>query len=222
MKYKLLSVILFSAILITLSACGKDKGTVNVSDGDLSVANKASDWKPDVPQREMLSSEDCLCGVYYMDYSFEEFSGKKKNRKYYDSIFKTTGSIKQFPFLKDIPDENIVSTPMGSEVYLIIPADTESQVEVYLVEFDEELFTTIRSEEPLFSAGNGNPFVLQCNYGDLFSDAQIVITDSNGDELIWSPSISLRDGRVNTRTDDGKKIYDFTEYSEYNAEIMDD
>lgn len=223
MKTKIISVILAAALLLTLAACGKNKGAVSDSDNVTSGKKKSTalDWKPEVPERELLQTDEYMCGVYYMDYSYEDFSGMKKNRKYYNKIFKSTGTLKKFPFLKSIPDENIVSTPMGAEVYLIIPADSKAKIDVYLMSFDEDMFTTQRSEKPIYSSKTGNPIVLQCNYGDLFSDAEIVITDSEGQELIWSPSISLKDGRVNNKAEDGKTVYDFTEY-EVDEDTMDD
>ncbi len=206
MRKKLLSIILVFCLVAAMSACGEN-------DGD--------HWNPEVPEREVLQEEDCMCGVYYFNYPYEEFSGREKNRAYYDGIFKSTGSLERFPFLKKIPDANIVATPMGTEIYLIIPADPKARVDVYLMELDETMFTTQRAEKPFYSSTEGNPFLLQCNYGDLFSDAQIVITDSEENELVWSPSISLRDGRVFNRTDDGATIYDFTDYEEI-YEMMDD
>ena len=222
MKTKIISLLLSAAMLMTLVSCGKNKDAVSDSDAESWEIYKASEWNPEVPERDILQSHESMCGVFYMNYSYDEFFGMKKNRKYYNKIFKSTGSIKKFPLLKHIPNENIVSTPMGAEVYLIIPTDPEAQVEVYLLEFDEETFTAIRSEEPVYSSSNGNPIVLQCNYGDLFSDAEIVIIDSDGKKLRWSPAISLKDGMVNNQTDDGKIIYDFTEYETDVYEEMDD
>ena len=80
------------------------------------------------------------------------------------------------------------------------------------MEFDEETFEPKRGEETLYSSETGAPIVLQCNYSDLFSDAEIEITDSNGEKLIWRPFISLKDGSVNNQTENGKTILDFTEY----------
>lgn len=147
-----------------------------------------------------------------MNYAYDEFSDMKKSREYYEKIFTSTGTLSLFPFLKSIPDDNIVSTPMGSEIYLIIPADPGAHVDVYLLEMDEESFDVKRKGDPIYSDNRGLPFVLQCNYSDIFSETEIVITDSNGDELVWSPSVSLRDGKVNTASDDG--VYDYTEYAE--------
>lgn len=209
MRIKLCAIILSVAVFISLSSCGK--------------RNEASspNWNPEVPQREVLREEDCMLGVYYMLYSYDDFSGMSKDRNYYNKIFESAGSLEKFEFLKKIPDEYIISTPMGTEVYLIIPADPEAHVSVYEWEMDEETFTPVKKEKPLYSSDSGAPFVLQCNYGDLFSDAEIVITDSSGEEVSWKPFISLKDGRVYNTTDGGKTVYDFTDYDQ-DEEYMDD
>ena len=62
-------------------------------------------------------------------------------------------------------------------------------------------------EDTLYTSNVGAPIVLQCNYSDLFSDAEIIITDSEGQTLKWSPFISLRNGKVYNKTEDGK-MYD--------------
>ncbi len=218
MKSKLIALLLTAALLMTLVACGKD---ASGSGDDVSGKSKASEWNPDVPDREVLSDEGSMCGVYYVNYDYDAFSGMKKNRKYYNRIFKSADLLKRFSFMKKIPDEYIISTSMGTEIYLIIPADPEAHVDVYELSMEEDSFTPVRKGTPIYSNQRGVPFVLQCNYGDLFSDAEIVITDSDGQELKWSPFISLKDGTVNNQTDDGKTVYDFTEYPQSN-EVMDD
>ena len=210
MKRKLIALILSAAMMMVLSSCENKK--TSDSQKETSDSGTASDWNPDVPEQEELKSKGCLCGVYYMNYAYDEFSDMKKSREYYEKIFTSTGTLSLFPFLKSIPDDNIVSTPMGSEIYLIIPADPGAHVDVYLLEMDEESFDVKRKGDPIYSDNRGLPFVLQCNYSDIFSETEIVITDSNGDELVWSPSVSLRDGKVNTASDDG--VYDYTEYAE--------
>ena len=210
MRAKLISILIAAVMAIALVSCGKS----NNADADKL-------WNPEVSQRKVITSNGSMCGVLYMNYSYEEMSDMKKDRNYYQKIFEDSGSIKEFPFLKNIPDSQIISTPMGSELYLIIPGDMNAHVSIYQMELDEDAFTTHRREEPLYSSDAGAPVVLQCNYGDLLSDAEIVITDSSGEELVWSPFISLRDGTVHNKTDDGKIIYDFTEY-EFSDEMIDD
>lgn len=205
MKTRIISIIISIAFAIALVSCENAKN-------DNSSEYPSNVWNPEVSQREILKEQGSMCGVLYMNYSYEEMEGINKDRKYYEKIFDDTGSIKNFPFLRDIPDSQIISTPQGTEIYLIIPCDPNAHVSIYPLEFDEETFEPKRGEETLYSSETGAPIVLQCNYSDLFSDAEIEITDSNGEKLIWRPFISLKDGSVNNQTENGKTILDFTEY----------
>ena len=221
-RNKIVAFILLTAMMVSLVSCGKPSAA-NSNSGVSSGQGKtdADTWNPEVSQRDTLLSKKSMCGVCYMYYSFDENENVKRDSAYYQKIFKSTGSLEKFPFLADIPDSQIVRTPMGNEIYLIIPADEKAHVEVYLLEMDEATFKSSRAEKPLYTSDNGAPIVLQCNYSDLFSDAEIVITDSTGQELKWSPFITLRDGRVYNKTDDEKEIFDFTEY-DFSDEAMDD
>ena len=82
MKTKIISLILSAAMLITLASCGKNKGNVSDSDTESWEMYKASEWNPEVPERDILKSHESMCGVFYMNYSYDEFFGMKKNRKY--------------------------------------------------------------------------------------------------------------------------------------------
>ncbi len=217
MKSKIISFILAASMIITLVSCGKSSSSSGVSASD----SNASNWNPKVSQREILKSKGSMCGVYYVTYSIEEMEDMKKDSKYYQKVFDRSGIKEKFPFLKKIPDSQIVSTQMGTEIYLIIPADKNAEVAVYLLELDEETFTSTRAEKPLYKSHTGAPFVLQCNYSDLFSEVEIEITDSEGEKLSWKPFVSLRDGSVYNKTDDGKEVYDFTEYRFANDPVQE-
>ena len=134
------------------------------------------------------------------------------SRSYYDNMMKESGRMEEFPFMKEIPNRQFVSTDMGHDLYLIIPTDPKAHVTVNQIVLDEENDFSPKAEAVLYQSKNGAPFLLQCNYSDIFSDAEIVMTDSKGETLKWSPFISLRNGKVQTDAQDGKKVTDFTAY----------
>lgn len=237
MKSRIMAFIVSVAMLVALCSCAESKGN-NVSESDSNQSNTASDtisseenddsvssteakWNPKVSQRDLLKKKNCLCGVHYVGYSEADMFDMNSNRKYYDNLFAEAGLIQEYPFLKKIPDEQFVSTPLGHDLYIIIPSDPAAHVEVNLMKFDETNGFELKVEDTLYVSDIGAPFVLQCNYSDIFSDAEIFITDSSGQELRWSPFLSLRDGRLDTSSDDGKLVYDFTEYSFSDDEYAD-
>ena len=222
MKKRLLAMILASAMLMSLYACTKSKDnkggskTTDSLSSDVGNTDKGgtddSSWNPELSQRDVIRSNDSMCGVLYLGYAESDMFDMKNNRRYYDEFFRTSGGIEKFGFLKEIPDDRFVCTPMGHDLYIIVPADPKAHVEVNLLKMDEENDFALKVEDTLYTSNVGAPIVLQCNYSDLFSDAEIIITDSEGQTLKWSPFISLRNGKVYNKTEDGKIIYDFTEY----------
>ncbi len=231
MKIKILSLFLAVAMLTALSACSGGGKNVNVSGSDSSssanVAEGTDDtestqppsddqWNPVVTQRQLLADEGSMCGVLYLGYgSFETYNYNfKDNREYFTEIIRNSGYVDSFDFLLSVPDEYWVDTGNGgSEFYLIIPADEKAKVEIYSLGFKDGS-TDIERGEILYSQDTGAPFLLKCNYSDLFPECEIVITDSKGEVLNWRPGLSLRDGTVINTTEDGKTVHDFTAYPE--------
>lgn len=227
MKIKILSLLLALTVLIALSACS-DNTNVNVSGSDIPSSSEdvestdsaeqspSGEWNPVVSQRQLLVDEGSMCGVLYLGYgSFDTYNYNfNDNREYFTDIIRNSGYIDLFDFLLSVPNEYWVDTAnSGSEFYLIIPTDEKSKVEIYSLEFNEESVDMDRGEI-LYSQDTGAPFLLKCNYGDLFPECEIIITDSNGQVLNWRPGLSLRDGTVLNTAQDGKLVHDFTVYPE--------
>lgn len=221
MRSKILSFIIAASLIVSLCYCANSKNSsANSNEKNQTVSDNIaaqSTWTPKVSQRDILESEGTMCGVLYLGYAESDMFDMANNRPYYDKFFKDSGSVKIFPFLKDIPESQFVCTPLGHDLYVIIPTDPKAHVEVNLFTLDEENDYSLKVEDTLYSSDVGAPFVLQCNYSDIFTDAQVVITDSKGETLKWSPFISLRDGKVQNTTEDNKTVHDFTEY-----EFVDD
>lgn len=223
MKMKILSVFV---CLLMLSACSYNSDS-DVSNSDNStnsnaaqntestVSSSEEEWNPTVAQRQTLIDEGSMCGVVYLGYgSFDTYKYNfKDNRQYFVDIIKNSGYADSFDFLLSVPDEYWIDTGAGSEFYLIIPTDENAKVEIYNLELDEKSADMNRGDI-LYSQDKGVPFLLKCNYSDLFPECEVVITDSNGDVLNWRPGLSLRDGTVMNTTEDGKIVHDFTVYPE--------
>lgn len=235
MKSRFLPLVISTALLLSLCACGKtDKKSSDVSKSDTGIVSKMDvdqengassaagkggsdedengNWSPYVAQRQVLVDEGSMCGVIYLGYAEADVFDLKSNRAYYDNMIEESGYAQDFDFMSHIPDDHFIGTPMGHDVYLIIPTDPNANVAVNYMIYDEEDDFAGRIGDILYTNTNGSPFLLQCNYSDIFSDASVVIVDSDGQMLTWSPFLSLRDGKVQKEAEDGKIVYDFTTY----------
>ena len=210
MKSRILAVLLCAAMLISFNACDGKTGS-SLSSGAGSTASDAA-WNPGSTQRAVLKQAGVMCGVMYIGFVEKEMTDPDAMRSDYDRLIRASGGFEEFEFLRELPDSQLVSTAMGHDLYLIIPTDPDAKVEVSEVSLDYDNDCAYRVERTLYSAENGAPFLLQCNYSDIFSDAQIMITNPDGTRLKWMPFMSLKDGTVQTEADDGQKVYDFTEY----------
>lgn len=227
MKTKILCALLALAMLAALAACSDGAhGKVSNSDSPSDIQNTSitqeaasseSDWNPTVMQRQILLDEGVMAGVVYLNYAGQSVYDHTfaDERDYFVNLLQESGYADSFDFLLSIPDDHWVETPGGQDLYLVIPYDENACVEVNYLVFEEETNYEGQTGENLYSQSNGAPFLLKCNYSDIFPECEVIITDSNGEVLNWRPFISLRDGTVQTTTQDEEKmLYDFTEYPE--------
>lgn len=75
------------------------------------------------------------------------------------------------------------------EYYLVIPRYTDMEMRLYR----NEIETTERIL--IYEEAESRPFIVQCNVGDIFSDATICLTYQT-ETAEFSPYISLKDGSV--------------------------
>ena len=116
------------------------------------------------------------------------------------------------PFLWQLDQSQYVddgSLP-GNEIYCIIPCDENVSVVVQEYALDPETGEEVQNTRQLYSSQTGQPFIIRCNVSDIIPNVRIIITDSSGNELIYSPSISLRDGAVSIP--DSGNVGDLTLY----------
>ncbi len=167
------------------------------------------DWNPLVIQRQALLDENSMCGVAYIGYVKYDANDLDENRTYINSLLKSTGYWDDFEFLQDLPSDRYVGTLDGTELYLIIPFDTKAKVNVNHWKVDESNGFVGEADAILYTFDNGAPFLLKCNASDIIPDTQVLILDSNGKKLEYTPRISLMDGSVETVANN-QYLVDFT------------
>ena len=87
----------------------------------------------------------------------------------------------------------------SGEFYLVIPKYSDMEVSIYRNELETD------EKRLVYKAAQTEPFIVQCNVSDIFSD--ITISLSRGEEQAsFSPYLSLEDGKVRA----GEKGLDIT------------
>ena len=98
-------------------------------------------------------------------------------------------------FMQELGKCHVVKQP-GEEVYVLVPADENYVISVYdKVWEDDNLEITTKRGELLYKGAPGEIVVVRCNQSDIISNVEISM-DMNGTEFIYSPSLSLENGRL--------------------------
>lgn len=117
-----------------------------------------------------------------------------------------------YPFLREIPEENYVVQPDGgNEIYCIIPADQSASLAVNEWIMDESNGFYGEPGQVLYRSEEGGPVLLCINPSDVVPGTQVTIVDSLGEVLEWNPSLSFYDGTMNTPWH-SPGVSDFTDY----------
>ena len=155
--------------------------------------------------RDRLEPSGAILGIFYLGCHEGEFL----DNSFY-AMLDDQGLLEQYPFIAQIPAASYARTA-GSEVYLIVPADPESVVEV--TEWDETTGEP-HSGEVLYYSQTGDPFFVQGNVSDIMPNLSITLSNRYGHTLAnYHPYLSLRVGMVATETgDDQIFVMDLTQY----------
>lgn len=146
--------------------------------------------------RQFLEEIGCICGVIDLG-SVDGWSGSSVCT--IETIRKAvndSGYGEKYQFLREIPDEHIICTEYGCELYCIFPCDPYASVAVNEYIFDGPEDYIGRAGDVLYRSEYGDPIILRCNQSDFIRDMQINIVDSNGSVLVWEPGHNLADGSV--------------------------
>lgn len=159
--------------------------------------------------RQELLSSNSICGVIYLGYVDGGSGSYSYDRSCMEQVINDSGYLEEFRFLSDIPEECIVETEYGCELYCIYPYDPDAFVTVNEYVYDGEDDYIGRIGDILYRSEHGDPIILRCNVSDIIRDTQISIVDSRGSVLVWQPGISLRDGSVDVPVEE-PYVYDAT------------
>ena len=158
---------------------------------DLRVGFSLDAPASDLPElRRRMEDSGALCAAAYLGYAPE-----------YDEA----AAMELYPFLIDVPTDNYIDAG-GFELYLIIPCQ-DIATTVYTTDIDWENYNYTRGR--LLGIVEGEPFLLCCNFSDIFTNSLIVLSTANGEVFEFSPGISLRDGTLAVPE---SSVYDFTRY----------
>lgn len=147
------------------------------------------------------AAERKTTGVIFLDY-FEDYDEYSKEIK--DSPY-----CEEYEFLQELSKEEFIDASEGAETFAILPADTVTSVIVYKLEYDSELNEAFNGAV-LYTSSESKPFVVKCNFSDLFPDVNIVLTAKDGTITEFSPGLSLKDGKVVVESNE--PIVDLTKY----------
>ena len=133
--------------------------------------------------REQMEGTSYAFAVAYMGDTYED-------EKDYPALLQelSPSVCEQYPFLLDIPAENIVDLGWG-EVYCVIPADPNASVHVYQaveVPLGEWEYTWEYSKL-VYESETGEPFLLVCTQADDLAGVRISFSSADTTEVVWYP-----------------------------------
>lgn len=147
--------------------------------------------------RQTAANTGSICGVLFLGYVYGgEGDNIADDSAYRDYVLDISGCADEFTFLRDIPTDRIVEIEGGKEVFCIYPSDEYASVTVYEYLMNEANDYSGETGAILYHSESGEPILLRCNVSEGISDCQVVITDSQGETLVWEPVISLYDGTI--------------------------
>lgn len=147
--------------------------------------------------RQTAANTGSICGVLFLGYVYGGVGDNiADDSAYRDYVLDLSGCADEFTFLRDIPTDRIVEIEGGKEVYCIYPCDEYASVTVYEYLMNEANDYSGETGAVLYHGESGEPILLRCNVSEGINDCQVVITDSQGETLVWEPVISLSDGTI--------------------------
>lgn len=159
--------------------------------------SKKSHWEPssDVYQLVQDSTEAAVLYVCSQRKPEETIDVQNVLKYFVDN----SDAAKKYPFLKDIPEQNVIFTDRGSELWVIIPKNPDSTITVW-----EKDPATDKTKHRLAETCYGTPIILLCNYSDIASDVSVQVNPVGGAKgTQFAPYISMKDGEP-TATNESK------------------
>ena len=188
MKRALIVLIIF-ILTFTFSGCLENTSILNGSSKTSSLQETNSDTK--------------TIGIIAL--------GDYENYNEYSKAIKTSPYLDEYEFLGKLSTNEFITASEGTQTFAILPTDTIASVSVYKLEHDNEL-NKATNGDLLYNSSDVKPFVVKCNFSDIFPDVNIVLTAKDGSVTQFSPKISMKDGRVEIVTETKSFIKDLTKY----------
>lgn len=195
--------VLLLALLLGLSACGQEVSPQGESGpgevGDVAVQEEeapvpaVSEEDPSLGQlRQEMAQVGAVGGVAYLGTLPE--AGQAALRP----LLAQSRTAEQYPFLRDIPEQDIVFAE-GWEVYCVVPARQ----------------TTLSVQDLNGSSLHGDtdaPLLLVCNQSQVEPNTQLTFRTEAGQTATLSPALGLCDGKLVLPA--SGQVYDFSRYDQ--------
>ena len=179
-----------------------DQNDENKENEENKEQNDPVEIKVDSPElselRKEILDKDAVLGVAYLGYNAGTFSDVKT---YLEEI----SLYEAYPFVKDMELDSYCVTG-GDEHYLVVPADKDASLKVYVGVPNYETYTVDKGEL-VCETTDGAPIIIRGNESEIVPNIVVVCND-----IEYSPYLSGEDGRLV----ENDVIYDFSPYDDIN------
>ena len=184
--------VLNEVIVDPTTGTGKEKNTGRTFQITSNQPMNEPLWEPDNEVFSLVPAGKDAAVIYVgSQKKAEEIVDPETPMKYF---VENSALAKKHPFLSEIPEQNVVYTDKGSELWVIIPKSAASTITVW-----ERDPATNTAKYRLTETYNGSPIILSCNYSDIGSDVSVQIKYIGGKTCApFSPYISMKDGEPTT------------------------
>ncbi len=157
----------------------------------------------EAPQTVTNNETDSAVGIIFLGY-YEDYN------QYINEI-KSSQYLSEYAFLNELSEEEFISTSNGTETFAIIPTSSTASVSVYKLTYDEDLGKS-QNGDLLYNSDQAKPIIVKCNSSDIFPDANIIITNTDGTVTEFAPQISMKNGELEIISESKHLIKDLTRY----------
>lgn len=215
---KILLVCTLTASFLLPAGCGKSSSGSFGGSSSSGESESSSSTEAVQPPQEESDGLELLRDL--MEEHSRGFAVAYFDRTWEDDVFeymkeRAPELCDMLPFLLEIPKERVVDcVTAGIGLYCIVPADPNASVTVKRIDEDWMPPAEPGYETVAYESESGEPILLTC--GDWgASDAQVTITDSEGNLFIWYPKRDSTDC-VESLTDGdwNELLLDFSPYEE--------
>lgn len=214
----LLSVLMLSTALSGCGILNTIKEKVSPSEEQSSVAEETSsqsDAETSMPSQSKTPKNTALAEFRggldpEMDICAAAFFGTGESMEEFFETDAGRSLLLKYPFVEKIPEEARISAE-GMEIYCVVPVDPQASISVYEYSVDESNNFEGALGELLYENSAGSPVLLRGNVSDIVPNLCVVIEDSAGNRLEYSPCLSGYDGSLSyPAVTEGPGVYDFT------------